>query len=467
MLMLLNPPNPPNRVSNKDVMGGYGQIYDRNCRIKMPVIDILTTAAVAEKKGIEVSVVDCPIEGISAEGVLSILSNKRPKILALRTSTPTFNWDLKIAEAIKRKYPAIDIVFFGPHASLFASKIIKNECVDIVAVGEFELTLADLAIKGKENTKGIWFKQGDMLFESSESGLVTNLEELPFPAWHLVPYHKYFLGEFARFKTPSLTMLTSRGCPFNCGYCPYPISQGNKWRFQSPKRVVDEIEYLVNQLGTKFILMRDAEFCLDGKRVEDICKGIKERNINVNWRCETRVDTLDTALIEKMADAGCTGINFGIESIDSDVLRNSGRKSYRLDDIKQIVNVCKDSGIDTYCFFIIGLPGDTKEKVMGTIKFAIELDPTMIQFTVATPYYGTPIREWAVKHGFLKEESGDNLSGWDVVMRNEYMNERQITTIQLYANYLCNMRWENIKSRVLENGKIQWVKEAVKILLFF
>ena len=168
-------------------------------------------------------------------------------------------------------------------------------------------------------------------------------------------------------------MLTSRGCPFGCHYCPYPVGQGLPWRFRSPGNVVDEIEHLVKDLGIQYILFRDPMFSLRLSRVVEICKEIQRRRLVFKWKCETRPDYLDEPTVRAMAAAGCEGINFGVESSEVAIQAGVGRKPISQEVIISRVALCREVGIKTFCFFIIGLPGDTVDTILGSIAFAVRI----------------------------------------------------------------------------------------------
>ncbi|MEO8526270.1 MAG: radical SAM protein, partial [Caldimonas sp.] len=168
-------------------------------------------------------------------------------------------------------------------------------------------------------------------------------------------------------------MLSSRGCPFGCSYCPYPVGQGLKWRFRSPENVVDEMEHLVRQFGVEHILFRDPMFSAQQKRVVAICEEILRRGLEVQWKCETRIDCLDAHTIEMMAKAGCVGVNFGVESTDPDVQKGVHRQPITVAEFVATVALCRQHDISTFAFFVIGLPGDTLDTILASIDFATHI----------------------------------------------------------------------------------------------
>jgi radical SAM superfamily enzyme YgiQ (UPF0313 family) len=294
-------------------------------------------------------------------------------------------------------------------------------------------------------SRGVWYKERGRVVKNEPQPLIDDLDSLPFPAWELLPYHKYDGGETNRKGMPFLTILTSRGCPYGCYYCPYPVAQGRKWRARSSENVVEELEYLIKGLGAKTILFRDPEFTLDRKRTMEICEKIMERGLRFAWRCETRIDHLDEELIVLMGKAGCFGINLGIESVNEEVLMNLERRPFPLEKAIEIVNACKINDIEAYCFFIIGLPGDTKESINKMVDFAIKLKPPFVQFTVATPYPGTKLESWARERGYIQNNfTLEAITGSVPIMRNEHLTVKEIEKLRRMAYQRFNLETKGI-----------------------
>lgn len=453
MIVLVNPPNPPGRVSNKEMMGGFGQCYPPECDVKVPPIDLPYVAAVLRDRKMEVRVIECLGAELSLEGLIAELQKDKLKMVCIRTSTSTFSWDTEVSSMIKEEMDTT-VLFFGPHVNIMPDNVIDHPSVDAIVLGEPEYTMGEIAATGFGDTLGVWYKAGGKVIKNNRRGPITNLDDLPFPAWDLLPYSEYTIGDLMPDEHPTLFMQTSRGCPFNCSYCPYPVAQGSTFRKRSPKNVLDEIVWLVEKFSVKNILIRDAEFTLDKKRVEEICKGLINSNYEISWRCETRIDTLDEALVEVMHKAGCIGINMGIESISEEVCKRSGRKPLREIDTEKIIRKCQQLGIGTFCFFIIGLPGDDRSSVLDTIDYAAALGADDSQFTVATPYLGTPLYDWAAENDYIEALELDNITGFEKMMRNENLDSDQMILFRNGAQTTV----DSIKSRKLA-GKEEKLNE--------
>ncbi|MBF0231821.1 MAG: radical SAM protein [Desulfamplus sp.] len=435
MIILINPPNPPGRVSNKDMMGGFGQCYPPECDVKVPPIDIPYTAAVLRDSKIETVVIDCLGSDLSSEGLIATLRGCRVDLICIRTSTPTFSWDVEVAKKIKEETDT-PIVFFGPHASVVPDDVMANPYVNAIVIGEPEYTIRDISLHGFKDTPGIWFKEKGEIVKNKTRERINDLDKVPFPAWHFLPYMEYTVGDLMPDRQPTLFLQTSRGCPFSCKYCPYPVAQGATYRKRSAHNVLDEFEYIAKELNIKNIIIRDAEFSLDRQRVVDICEGLIASDYFISWRCETRVDTLDMSLIELMRRAGCIGINMGIESKSEKVCRKMGRKPLDEKHTRNIIHRCRELGMHTFCFFIIGLPGDDIRSVLDTVEYAAELNANISQFTVATPYLGTDLYRWAKKNNYIESHDISKVTGYETMMHNELLSSEQIMNFKNAAQNL-------------------------------
>lgn len=438
MILLVNPPNPPGRVSNKDMMGGFGQCYPAPSGVKVPPLDLAYAAAVLRAAGVEFQVVDCLGEALTAEGLLARLPAGPAPLIFLRTSTSTASWDMEVAGRLKAARGAT-IALFGPHVNLAAEELLAHAAVDAVIFDEPEYAIRDAALRGLKDCAGIWMKDGLRVARAPRRAPISELDELPFPAWDLLPYREYNVGDLMPGGGASLFMQTSRGCPYTCTYCPYPVSQGHKYRKRGPKNVVDEFIHLARAYGAKNVVLRDPEFTLDRRRIVDICAGLAAAKTGIAWRCETRADTLDTELLELMRDAGCVGINMGIESKSEEVCKKVERFPLKPLETLEILRKCRELGIKTFCFFIAGLPGDDWSTISETIGHAIALDPDVAQFTVATPYLGTGLHDWAKQHGFVESTHMGSVTGFEAMMRNEKLSSREILWLRGEAQRLVDL----------------------------
>jgi anaerobic magnesium-protoporphyrin IX monomethyl ester cyclase len=448
-VVILNPPSPPGTVANRDSMGGYGQLYAVGATI-LPPLDVPYLAAYLEEKAIPLEVLEAQGLGLDRDQVadrisqLTASNGAGSNLVVVRTALPSLDWDLSVCAAIKAAAPGTAIAVYGSIVSHVLHRVHREPCLDYVLRGEPEATVYELVSGAPEDgILGLDFKTDAGWKENQNRPFEKDLDKLPFPKWERLPYRQYQLPRSsATARRPFLPMLTSRGCPFGCHYCPYPVGQGLQWRFRSPKNVVDEIEHLVRDLGIEYVLFRDPMFSMRQERVVEICNEIQRRKLVFKWKCETRPDCLTEDTIRAMAAAGCDGINFGVESAEIAIQKNVGRKPISGEKVMAMTALCRKYGIKTFCFFIIGLPGDTIHTVLETIGFAVRLRPNWVQFNSATPMIGTKLREWALSRGLTTDDEYSYRSCHEVTAGNENLSKRQIAALlgfaKIFERYIIN-----------------------------
>jgi anaerobic magnesium-protoporphyrin IX monomethyl ester cyclase len=448
-VIVVNPPSPPGYVANKDSMGGFGQLFPPGATV-LPPLDLPYLAGYLVDKGIGVEVLEA--QGLDltreqvAQRVQEIVGSDPPKraVVVLRTSAPTLDWDLTVCAALKQASPNIRVAIYGPVVPHVVKRLQQEACLDYILRDEPDDTVYELAIgQPEEEVLGLTYRSDATWHEQPPRPFLKELDRLPFPKWELLPYQRYTLPKSSTTSAvPFLPMLTSRGCPFGCHYCPYPVGQGLPWRYRSPKNVVDEIEHLVKDLGIRYIVFRDPMFSLRKDRAVEICDEIQRRGLVFKWKCETRPDCMDEKTARAMAAAGCDGINFGVESAEVGIQANVGRKPISQETITEMVETCRRAGIKTFCFFIIGLPGDTIQTVLSTIAFAIRLRPNWVQFTAASPFIGTKLRAWAVAEGLASEDEYAYISSHEAMIGNKNLTKSQVAALlgfaQFFERYLIN-----------------------------
>lgn len=432
MIVLVNPPNPPGTVSNKDTMGGLGQLYPSETSTRILPMDIPYCAAILRRRDIPFEIVECLGLSLDRDQFLHHIVTLRADIIAIRTSLPSFDWDLQIAGLVKEKTGA-RIILFGPCTTFLFQEAFQQHAVDGVLVGEPELAIADIAANGFAASHPQLLKRDEPHNPFPEKALVDDLDDLPFPAWDLMPYTAYSASEMVRNITPFVTILASRGCAHGCLYCPYPITQGRRLRFHSVKRVLEELKWLQGSLGIRAVLFRDPEFAINRDRIAALCEGMIAHNLKIAWRCETRIENLDPELVGLMSRAGCIGLNMGIESFDEEVLSFLGRKPVSVEHAKRVIFEARKADIATFCFFILGLPGETIRSSLDTISSAVALGCEHLQFTAATPYPGTRLYDWAIENGYMENQSRSLLTGYDAVMQNGHLSSQDIRELRSFA----------------------------------
>jgi hypothetical protein len=423
-------------------MGGFGQLYPKGAP-PFPPLDLAYLAASLAGKGHSTRVVEAGAQCLDIPETCDQLRSDPAlgrTLVLVRTSLPTIDWDLDFCATLRRIGPIGGLALFGPAAPSLRQRIEQDTSLDFVILTEADGPALELmsgtppaSIPGlMYRTEGAWRRTADRSFEK-------NLDALPFPRWDLLPVDCYVIPKSSGSgKARFLPMLSSRGCPFGCSYCPYPVGQGLKWRYRSPANVVDEMEHLVRDFQVEHILFRDPMFSAQQKRVIAICEEILRRGLTVRWKCETRIDCLDEPTIVMMAKAGCVGVNFGVESIDPEIQKGVHRTPILMEDFLTTVAQCRAQGIGTFAFFVVGLPGDTVDTIMRSIEFAARIRADWTQFTVATPFIGTPMYDWAVREGFVASDAYRIVNAHEHSVGNENLTPADIKRLHEFAQFLQN-----------------------------
>jgi radical SAM superfamily enzyme YgiQ (UPF0313 family) len=267
-------------------------------------------------------------------------------------------------------------------------------------MGEGEYSLLEL-LSGKNPTeiKGIGYKDDGKIIINPPRDIIPDIDVFPFPAYDLLPMDKYYPASGGYKRKPSLGMITSRGCPGRCTFCKGNVL-GERIRFRSAKKIIEEIIFLQKNFGIKDIAFYDDTFTTNKQNVKDFCDLILKNNLDLTWSCFSRVDTVDQDLLQIMKRAGCHQLMYGVESADKEILKNINKR-ITLEKVKDTIGATKKAGIDTRLAFMIGNPGETEETIKKTIKYAISLDPDLVSFNITTPYPGTEMFAWAEKNNFL------------------------------------------------------------------
>lgn len=264
---------------------------------------------------------------------------------------------------------------------------------------------------------------------------IADLDTLPFPNWEPFPVERYSYFPVLK-KKPILFLVTSRGCPYSCNYCPYMVF--GTYRTRKVEKVVDEMEFMIDRYGVKGIVFRDPVFSLKKDRTRELAQEIIKRGISVDLVCETRLDKLDEETLELLHKAGLKAIEVGIESVNSEILRKAMRKPVEIEHQEAIAKFCKKIGINVVAFYILGFLNDNEKTILETIEYARRLDTFAAQFTIFTPYPGTGLYE-SVKDKI--DESFDKFDAFTPVMKHDNLSKEKLSELKslAYKKYYFRM----------------------------
>jgi anaerobic magnesium-protoporphyrin IX monomethyl ester cyclase len=351
--------------------------------------------------GFEVEILDLLTSKASSAKIRRKLQQYQPQLVGTTSVTMTFSAASKILKVCKEFDPGITTVMGGPHVSFAAEDTFhRAPWIDIVVAGEGDVTVVELASaldRGADIGKvaGLYISRNGKVTKTAPRPLIDNLDELPFPARHLLPLSKYHaLGT-------ACSVVSSRGCPYGCIFCTTPRMYGRKVRFRQPALVVDEIEAIHREFGFNQISVVDDSFTLNHPHATELCHELISRHLPVKWSIFSRVDTLTPELLDLMREAGCTCMLFGVESGNQEVLNNI-KKGITPEKVRNGVRMATEAGIGSFASFILGLPGETPERARETLALAMELSErwgTQYGFHYLSPFPGTELFEQAKKLG--------------------------------------------------------------------
>ncbi|MBS3117900.1 radical SAM protein [Candidatus Woesearchaeota archaeon] len=434
-ILLINPP------FKNVLMAETPKFVNENRGYNPPMGIISIATCINASTNHEAEVLDAQLLEMDYGDIKKELERVKPEIIGMAALTFTLLDTLHMAKIVKEINPNIKIVFGGPHATMFPYETIKQDAVDMVVIGEGERTFPELVENIRDEGKlrkvnGLMFKdkKGEVVVTPPRE-LIQDLDKIPIPDRTLTPYKKY--SSVLAKRNPLTTMITSRGCPFRCTFCDRPQAGGKSWRARSPKLVVDEMEQIKN-LGINEILFYDDTWTMDMKRAEEICNEILRRKLDMVWDIRTRVDRVTPELIELMKKAGCHRINFGVESGTEEGLKTI-KKEVNLEKVEKAFRICKKVGMETLGYLMIGLPGETREQMMQTIKFAKKVKPNFCHFTVFTPFPDTEVWRNLLEKGdksvaeCWRSYAQNPTEAFDPPTANEYLSKKELFDVCNFA----------------------------------
>jgi len=442
---------------------------------KIPPLGLLYAGAALEKSGHEVKIIDAENENLKLEDLENLAKQYQPKIVGFSVTTPTFKKGREAAQRLKQTIPGIITVFGGPHLASFPKISLEFKEIDFGVVGEGEITTPELikAIENGENfskVKGIVFRKNGEIIQTEPRELVQNLDELPLPAWHLIDLKNY--QDIMSRKKAFATMISSRGCPYNCFWCDPEGRFGKTFRGRSADNIIKEIELLYNQYKIKEVLFYDDTFTVDKQRVVELCNKLINKNWDLIWECRTRVNLVDEELIKLMAAAGCYRIRFGIESGNDEILKFV-RKGITKEQARKAVGWCKKYKIEVFTYFMLGLPTETEQTMKETINFSLELDPDYTTFSPTVAFNkGNDLFKWAVEHNYIPRDywdkfvRGENLDAFPILETNN-LSKKTILHYSKMAYKRFYLRFSFIWKKLKSCRSLQNLKKYLSIGLAF
>ena len=386
---------------NPSQEGVYGKMGNPD----YPPLGLSYIGAVIERDGYPVNIIDMSAADIALEKLADI--GKSYDVIGITATTPTFKSANQVAGMIKKHTKAITVLG-GIHATIAPEECMQSENIDFLVKGEGEETVLELlkALKSNkkdyQNIKGISYKENGSIIHNEKRALIKDLDALPLPARHLFNHRKYAYPD--SLLSPVMPIISSRGCPHGCTYCCTKLIFSRRVRLRSAINIVDEIEFLLKNYKVKEVHFWDDNFTSKKQRVLEVYEELRSRKIKLKFAFPNglRVDQVDEDILTWMKKMGVYSVAFGVESGNQIVLDNV-KKGTKLDQIRKAYKLAKRLGLETWGFFMLGLPGEDRKTIYDTIQFAKEIDPDVAKFHILKPYPGTEVFEQLKDSGMITD----------------------------------------------------------------
>lgn len=373
---------------------------------RMAPIGILSIAAYLSQKGFEVAVIDCRMPATLAQETIKKILMFNPDIVGFTATTSGFMDAYRIAEVLKNANPGIRIVFGGVHVSALRGSILNNfPSIDYLITGEGEKAMAELASAvSLDSIQGLVYRNGSEIKDNGIPTDLCDLDSLPFPAYKMLDgFPKTFQPPLFNYpKAPSASIISSRGCPYQCSYCDRSVFR-KSFRYNSSDYLYEQMVFLKKEFNIQHIFFYDDIFTFNRKRIDEFCSLMLKKPLRMTFNCAVRVGHIDDALIKMLKLAGCWMVSVGIESGDRNLLERH-KSNMDIEEMKSTVRRLQQCGIRVKGLFMIGLPGETEESIQKTSDFIETLrldDLNMLKFT---PFPGSPIYKTVREEGEFKED---------------------------------------------------------------
>jgi radical SAM superfamily enzyme YgiQ (UPF0313 family) len=392
---------------------------------------VLSIATYLNSKLFKTAIFDCNLEQINEtdfeQEFIKRYGESEIDYIGFSAATQTINSAYRLAKKVKDLKPTVKILFGGAHPTALPEDVLKHDFIDIVVVGEGELSTEEiLQNKNTEEIYGIAFRKDGKVIVNLPHERIKDLDELPINDYSLVPINlcKPLIGTYE--KLPATIMITARGCPGRCTFC--SRVSGNHLSVMSPQRIINEMKILYNEFDIRQIIFYDDTFISNRKRIEEFCDLLLESGMKIKWTCSSRVDKVYPDLLTKMKKAGCHQIMYGIESFDENILKNINKKT-KPEDIYNAITQTKKAGIEARAAIMVGNPGDTADILEANIKKLNKLNPDLIQVTITTAIPGSQLFYEAHKNNKILTYDWDKYEGSDQITTHEILDFK---TLQKY-----------------------------------
>ncbi|OHB72176.1 MAG: hypothetical protein A2W17_00935 [Planctomycetes bacterium RBG_16_41_13] len=435
-----------------EVFGPFSKLAKKTSGF--PPLNIAYLAAIAENAGHKVQIIDGEIEGLTNHDIANRVRNFSPDLVGITGTTPLFHFVTQLARTLK-EYLNIPVMAGGHHVTLFKEKAFEK-CFDFFFVSEAEMSFIDFLShyekkKDLSAIAGLLFRSNGKNIFTGYPQLIQNIDAIPFPARHLLKYEKYRLGTL-RGTLNYTSIMTTRGCPFECIYCSNSV-YGRTVRRRSIENVMAEIEEVVNRFGIRHFYFVEDVLTLSKQYSLSLCDEIERRGLKITFEGSTRANLFDEELAERLSRCGLIRISFGLETADPKVLEII-KKRVPLESYITANKLTNKYGIETINSVMLGLPGEDRKSVEKTIDFLRKTKEIQhATYGIAMPYPGTEFYEMAKKGEYGLKLHTEDFSKYQrygsAVLTVNDMNPEDLLRLQrmgLFKIYLTPWRiWPMLK----------------------
>lgn len=430
---------------------------------RMAPLGLLSIAAYLEQEGFSAHILDflgpdaVSDPQVNAKRILSL----DPDLVGFSATTSGFLNGYDLASQLKVLRPHIRIIFGGVHISALGGTLLEQfEHIDYLCMGEGELTLASLAAgKPCREISGLVWRDSGQVITNPAREHIADLDSLPFPAYEKLAGfpNSYHLPLFSYIQAPGATMITSRGCPYQCSYCDRSVFKRG-FRYNSPDYIYAHIEYLNSRFGVRHLNIYDDLFTMNRKRIASLCERLTSKPLGVHFNCAVRVGHADDELLTMLKAAGCLMVSVGIESGDPDLLEVHKPGVY-LDEVRDTVKRIQSAGLRAKGLFMMGLPGETEASIKKTSNFVISLGLDDMNMSKFTPFHGAPVWKTIFEQGTV-DDDWRKMNCLNFVFVPNEIGSKQILD-QLYNTHVkrfySDPQWRRrFRSRLWQHRRSLW-----------
>ncbi len=447
-ILLVHPP----------AMGIYGRFKPAAklaAQPQMP-LGILYLSAILEQAGHRVAIVDGDVDRMGPIEITEYAGRWGADVVGVSATTPVYTMANRVLAQVKATHPDLVTILGGFHLTALPEQTMAETPADFGVYGEGEQTIIELTAAlergdGWQDIAGVLWRQDGQVHVNPPRSQLADLDALPLPARHLLRYERYQWSVPGKGMVPVTTIMTQRGCPFQCVFCGVR-TMFPKVRYRAIERVVDELEQIATELGIRHIQFSDDTLTLKTDKVVTMCEEIRRRKLDITWEGYTRADRITKDLLRQMKDAGLVRLSFGVESGDQRIL-DAIKKGTTLEEYRRAYEWCDELGLETRCSVMLGHPFETRETVGKTIDYICSLKIHQAYINVATPYPGTALLEMA-RQGYgglrlLTEDWTEYRRYGNAVMEMNDLSREDLIRLQKQAYLRFYLRpsiaWKNLK----------------------